>query len=180
MAGSLNQVTLIGHLGQDPEIRRTQGGNAVANFSIATTETWRDRNSGERKEKTDWHSVVVWNEGLAKICEQYLRKGSKVYVQGKLQTRKWQHQDGSDRYTTEVVLQFDAKLIMLSGRDENGGGDSRRDDRGSSRGNGSGGGRSNGRGANDDYGSGSYGGGGSGGGFSRELDDDIPFEMPWR
>jgi single-strand DNA-binding protein len=173
MAGSVNVVTLLGNLGADPEIRRTQGGNAVASFSLATTETWRDRGSGEKREKTDWHNIVIWNEGLCKVAEQYLKKGSKVYLQGKLQTRKWQHQDGSDRYTTEVVLQFDAKLVMLDGRSDHGGsggGGSRNDDRGNSRGDG----RSN------DGGGQSYGGGGSGGGFSRDLDDDIPFEMPWR
>ncbi|MEH7904057.1 single-stranded DNA-binding protein [Rhizobium laguerreae] len=174
MAGSLNKVCLLGNLGQDPEIRRTQGGNAVANFSVATSESWRDRNTGEKKEKTDWHHVVVWNEGLAKVCEQYLRKGSKVYIEGKLQTRKWQDQGGADRYTTEVILQFDAKLIMLSGR-EDGAGDNR--DRGSGRDEGQRrGGNSR---ANDNSGAG-YGGGGSGGNFSRDLDDDIPFEMPWR
>ncbi|MHC2526151.1 single-stranded DNA-binding protein [Rhizobium leguminosarum] len=178
MAGSLNKVCLLGNLGADPEIRRTQSGNANASFSIATSESWRDRNTGEKKEKTDWHNVVIWNEGLVKVAEQYLHKGSKVYIEGKLQTRKWQDQSGADRYTTEVVLQFDAKLVMLSGRDDNAGGDSRRDDRGSARGNGNGGGRSNGQGANDGYAN--YGGGGSGGNFSRDLDDDIPFEMPWR
>ncbi len=175
MAGSLNQVCLIGNLGADPEIRRTQGGNAVANFNVATTKTWRDRNTGEKREKTDWHKVVVWNEGLAKVCEQYLRKGSKVFVLGELQTRKWRDSDGKDQYVTEVVLQFDAKLLMLDGRGD-GGGDRQRDDRGSSReqGRGNGGGKSR----SDDYAN--YGGGGSGGNFSRDLDDDIPFEMPWR
>lgn len=173
MAGSVNVVTLLGNLGADPEIRRTQGGNAVASFSLATSETWRDRSSGEKREKTDWHNVVIWNEGLCKVAEQYLKKGSKVYLQGKLQTRKWQDQSGADRYTTEVVLQFDAKLVMLDGRGDNGGsggGGSRNDDRGSARGES----RSN------DGGGKSYGGGGSGGGFSRDLDDDIPFEMSWR
>jgi single-strand DNA-binding protein len=165
MAGSLNKVCLLGNLGADPEIRRTQGGNAVASFSIATAETWRDKNSGEKKEKTDWHNIVIWNEGLCKVAEQYLKKGSKVYIEGKLQTRKWQHQDGSDRYTTEVVLQFDAKLLMLSGRDGNGGGDNRGDDRGGEgQQRGGGGGRSN-----------DYGGSGSGGSYSRDLDDEIPF-----
>lgn len=171
MAGSVNRVTLLGNLGADPEVRRTQSGNPVASFSLATSESWRDRNSGERKEKTDWHNIVVWNEGLAKVCEQYLKKGSKVYIEGKLQTRKWQDQNGQDRYTTEVVLQYDAKIVMVGGRDDNGGG-RRDDDRGSGRG--SGGGRDESRS------SGGYGGGGSGSNFSRELDDDIPFEMSWR
>lgn len=172
MAGSLNKVCLLGNIGADPEIRRTQGGNAVASFSLATSESWRDRNSGEKKEKTDWHNIVVWNEGLAKVCEQYLKKGSKVYIEGKLQTRKWQDQEGKDRFTTEVVLQFDAKLLMLGGRDDNGGGGSRRDDdRGSSRGN------SSGREDSRSNGGGSYAGGG---GFSRDLDDDIPFAPEWR
>lgn len=173
MAGSLNKVCLIGNLGKDPEIRRTQSGNPVASFSIATSETWRDRNSGERKEKTDWHSVVVWNEGLAKVCEQYLRKGSKVYIEGKLQTRKWQDQSGNDRYTTEVVLQFDAKLVMLSGRDENGSDQGRSSDRGSNRDY-----DDRDRGRRDDRSSGRGGGGdvrSNGSGYSRELDDDIPF-----
>lgn len=130
MAGSVNEVTLLGHLGKDPEVRRTQGGSPVVSFSIATSETWRDRSSGERKERTEWHNVVIWQEGLTKIAEDYLRKGSKVLIRGKLQTRKWQDQNGNDRYSTEVVLQgFDAKLIMLDGRDSSDGGGRRdRDD----------------------------------------------------
>ncbi len=177
MAGSLNKVCLIGNLGADPEIRRTQGGNAVASFNIATSETWRDRNTGERKEKTEWHKIVVWNEGLTKVCEQYLKKGSKVYIEGKMQTNKWQDQNGQDRYSTEVVLQFNAVLVMLSGKDENGGGcNSRRNDRDNSRDDDRGRGRdgSHSSGGNSNY------GGGSGGNFSRDMDDDIPFEMPWR
>ncbi len=176
MAGSVNKVILIGNLGADPEIRRTQDGRPIANLRIATSESWRDRNSGERKEKTEWHTVVIFNEGLCKVAEQYLRKGSTVYVEGQLQTRKWQDQSGQDRYSTEVVLQgFNSNLTMLGGRGEGGG-------QGASRGGDFGGG-----GYGDDYGSsapsrgGSSGGrGGSsapsgGGGFSRDMDDDIPF-----
>jgi single-strand DNA-binding protein len=191
MAGSVNKVILIGNVGADPEIRRTQDGRPIANLRIATSESWRDRNSGERKEKTEWHSVVVFNEGLCKVVEQYVKKGAKLYIEGALQTRKWQDQQGQDRYSTEVVLQgFNSTLTMLDGRGDGGG------DRG---GYGGGGGRGNSAGGND-YGGGSdfgggYGGGGDdygrssggsgnrgggqssggGGGFSRDLDDDIPF-----
>lgn len=116
---SLNQVQLIGNLGKDPEVRRLNNGSQVVNFSLATAETWRDKASGERKEKTEWHNVVVFNENLAKVVESYAKKGTKVFVQGKLQTRKWQDQSGADKYTTEIVLQaFDSKLVLLSGRDE--------------------------------------------------------------
>ncbi len=122
MAGSVNKVILIGNLGADPEIRRTQDGRPIANLNIATSETWRDRNSGERKEKTEWHRVVIFNEGLCKVVEQYLKKGAKVYIEGQLQTRKWQDQNGQDRYSTEVVLQgFNSTLTMLDGRGEGGG-----------------------------------------------------------
>jgi single-strand DNA-binding protein len=117
MAGSLNKVILIGNLGADPEIRRTQDGRPIANLRVATTETWRDKASGERRERTEWHRVVIFNEGLCRVAEQYLKKGSKVYLEGALQTRKWQDQSGQDRYSTEVVLQnFNAQLIMLDGR----------------------------------------------------------------
>jgi single-strand DNA-binding protein len=120
MAGSVNKVILIGNLGADPEIRKTQDGKPIANLRLATTESWRDRNSGERKSKTEWHSVVIFNEGLCKIAEQYLKKGSTVYVEGALQTRKWQDQAGNDRYSTEIVLQgFGGSLTMLSGRGDN-------------------------------------------------------------
>lgn len=178
MAGSVNKVILIGNLGADPEIRRTQDGKPIANLNIATSESWRDRNSGERKEKTEWHRVVIFNEGLCKVAEQYLKKGSTVYVEGQLQTRKWQDKDGQDRYSTEVVLQgFNSTLTMLGGRGD---------------GQGAGGGRggsdygsSNSGGGSDNYG-GDYdrpssapsgrGGASSGGGnFSRDMDDDIPF-----
>jgi len=114
MAGSVNKVILVGNLGKDPEIRRTQDGRPIANLSVATSESWRDKNTGERKEKTEWHRVVIFNEGLCRIAEQYLKKGSKVYLEGSLQTRKWQDKDGQDKYSTEVVLQgFNSQLTML-------------------------------------------------------------------
>ena len=117
MAGSLNKVMIIGNLGADPEVRTFQNGNKVCNLRIATSDNWRDKNTGERREKTEWHSVSVFSEGLVKICEQYLKKGSKVFVEGSLQTRKWQDQSGADRYSTEVVLQgFGGTLTMLDGR----------------------------------------------------------------
>jgi single-strand DNA-binding protein len=119
MAGSVNKVILVGNLGADPEVRNLPSGGKVVNLSVATTENWRDRNSGERKERTEWHRVVIFSEGLAKVAEQYLRKGSKVYLEGQLQTRKWQDQSGADRYSTEVVLQnFNSNLTMLDGRGE--------------------------------------------------------------
>ena len=115
--GSVNKVILVGNLGADPEVRRTQDGRPIVNLRVATSETWRDKNTGERREKTEWHRVVIFSEGLAKIAEQYLKKGSKVYLEGQLQTRKWQDKDGQDRYSTEVVLQgFNAVLTMLDGR----------------------------------------------------------------
>jgi single-strand DNA-binding protein len=189
MAGSVNKVILIGNVGADPEIRRTQDGRPIANLRIATSETWRDRNSGERKEKTEWHTVVVFNEGLCKVIEQYVKKGAKLYIEGALQTRKWQDQQGQDRYSTEVVLQgFGSTLTMLDGRGE-GGGDRSGGGYGGGRGGNAGGGDDfgGGGGYGDDYGapSKSSGRGGSGGGagagsggggnFSRDLDDDIPF-----
>jgi single-strand DNA-binding protein len=117
MAGSVNKVILVGNLGKDPEIRRTQDGRPIANLRVATTDTWRDKTSGERREKTEWHSVVIFNEGLCRVAEQYLKKGAKVYIEGALQTRKWQGQDGQDRYSTEVVLQgFNSVLTMLDSR----------------------------------------------------------------
>lgn len=122
MAGSVNKVILVGNLGADPEIRRTQDGRPIANLSVATSESWRDKNTGERKEKTEWHRVVIFNEGLCKVAEQYLKKGSKVYIEGALQTRKWQDKDGRDKYSTEVVLQgFNSTLTMLDGRSGGGG-----------------------------------------------------------
>ena len=165
MSGSVNKVILIGNLGADPEIRRTQDGRPIANLRVATSETWRDRNTGERKERTEWHRVVIFNEGLCKIAEQYLRKGSKVYLEGQLQTRKWEDQNGQERYSTEVVLQgFNSTLTMLDGR-PGGSGE-----------------------AAGDYGGGSdFGrtspmerrpaaaGAGGGGGRRDEIDDEIPF-----
>ncbi|MGV1793773.1 single-stranded DNA-binding protein [Rhizobium sp. A37_96] len=189
MAGSVNKVILVGNLGADPEIRRTQDGRPIANLNIATSETWRDRNSGERKEKTEWHRVVIFNEGLCKVAEQYLKKGAKVYIEGALQTRKWQDQNGQDRYSTEIVLQgFNSTLTMLDGRGEGGGSIEGGGGRGGRGGGDFGGGYGGGGGdyGGDDYGqppsqsSGRGAGAGrasSGGGsnFSRDLDDDIPF-----
>lgn len=193
MAGSVNKVILIGNVGADPEIRRTQDGRPIANLRIATSETWRDRNSGERKEKTEWHTVVVFNEGLCKVIEQYVKKGAKLYIEGALQTRKWQDQSGNDRYSTEIVLQgFNSTLTMLDGRGEGGGdrggfgggrgGSSDFGGGGDDFGGGYGGGgndydrpRSGGQGGNQGGGQGGRGGQSSGGNFSRDLDDDIPF-----
>ena len=175
MAGSVNKVILIGNLGRDPEVRSFQNGGKVCNLRIATSETWKDRNTGERKEKTEWHSVAIFQEGLVRVAEQYLRKGSKVYIEGQLQTRKWQDQSGQDRYSTEVVLQgYGGTLTMLDGRDGGGGGG------GGGYGGGSGGGGYDDRGGSfggDDRG-GSGGGGddfGGGGGGGSDLDDEIPF-----
>ncbi|MBB3947815.1 single-strand DNA-binding protein [Rhizobium skierniewicense] len=173
MAGSVNKVILLGNVGADPEIRRTQDGRPIANLRIATSESWRDRTSGERKEKTEWHSVVVFNEGLCKVIEQYVKKGAKLYIEGALQTRKWQDQTGNDRYSTEIVLQgFNSTLTMLDGRGEGGGGGSRGgDDYGSGGGNYGGG--------NDQPSSSSRGGASRGGqpagNFNNDMDDDIPF-----
>jgi single-strand DNA-binding protein len=123
MAGSVNKVILVGNLGADPEVRNLPSGGKVVNLSVATSENWRDRNTGERKERTEWHRVVIFSEGLTRVAEQYLRKGSKVYIEGQLQTRKWQDQSGADRYSTEVVLQnFNSNLTMLDGRGDNEGG----------------------------------------------------------
>ncbi|WEJ11450.1 single-stranded DNA-binding protein [Sinorhizobium prairiense] len=174
MAGSVNKVILIGNVGADPEIRRTQDGRPIANLRIATSETWRDRNSGERREKTEWHTVVVFNEGLCKVVEQYVKKGAKLYIEGQLQTRKWQDQTGNDRYSTEVVLQgFNSTLTMLDGRGGEGGGGGR-------------GGSDYGGGGYEEYDQSRSSSGGArsggqsnqpnqGGNFSRDLDDDIPF-----
>lgn len=168
MAGSLNKVMLIGNLGADPEIRSFQNGGKVANLRIATSETWKDRNTGERQERTEWHNVAIFSEGLVGVVERYLRKGSKVYVEGQLQTRKWQDQSGNDRYTTEVVIRgMNGALTMLDGvgGGSGGGGGAQRGGGNWSQG---GGGQS---------GSGGNGGGGSSGGASNydDLDDDIPF-----
>ncbi|WP_375255470.1 single-stranded DNA-binding protein [Yoonia sp.] len=164
MAGSVNKVILIGNLGADPEVRTFQNGGKVCNLRIATSENWKDKNTGERREKTEWHSVAIFQEGLVRIAEQYLRKGSKVYIEGKLQTRKWQDQSGQDRYSTEVVLNgFDGTLTMLDGRNSEGGGG------GYAGGNDSG---SYGGGGGGSYGGGGGGGAPSGGG---DMDDEIPF-----
>ena len=164
MAGSVNKVILVGNLGKDPEIRRTQDGRPIANLSVATSETWRDKATGERKEKTEWHRVVIFNEGLCKVAEQYLKKGAKVYIEGALQTRKWTDQSGVEKYSTEVVLQgFNSTLTMLDGRSGGGGGSFGSDDS-----------------------SGDFGGGqvssaprravaAGGGGRNNDMDDDIPF-----
>ena len=175
MAGSVNKVILVGNLGADPEIRRLGSGDPVVNLRIATSESWRDKNSGERKEKTEWHQVVIFNDNLAKVAEQYLKKGMKVYIEGALQTRKWE-KDGVERYSTEIVLQkFRGELQMLDSRGQGDGGQV---------GSYSGGGQSRGGGSdfgqsspNEGYGRGGGGGGnrGGGGGSSRELDDEIPF-----
>ncbi|NIJ32930.1 single-stranded DNA-binding protein [Sphingomonas oligoaromativorans] len=176
MAG-VNKVILVGNLGQDPQSRSFQNGGKVVNLRIATSETWKDRNTGERKERTEWHSVAIFNEGLANTAERYLRKGSKVYIEGQLQTRKWQDNNGQDRYTTEIVLQgFNGSMVMLDGPGggQGGGGG------GFGGGSRSGGGDEWGQGG-DDFGGGSRGGS-SGGGASRpgsafdsDLDDDVPF-----
>ena len=171
MAGSLNKVMLIGNLGRDPEIRSFQNGGRVCNLRIATSERWRDKNTGENRERTEWHSVAIFSDGLVRVCEQYLRKGSKVYIEGQLQTRKWQDQSGNDRYSTEVVLQgYGGTLTMLDGRGEGGGGGFGGGDQG-----GYGGGGGGGYGGDQ----GGYGGGGSGGpsgpGGGSDLDDEIPF-----
>jgi len=163
MAGSVNKVILVGNLGKDPEIRRTQDGRPIANLSVATSESWRDKATGERKEKTEWHRVVIFNEGLCKVAEQYLKKGAKVYIEGALQTRKWTDQQGQEKYSTEVVLQgFNSVMTMLDGAR---GGGNFVDDGGSG-----------------DFGGSSSGGGGGqrrvasgGGGGRRDMDDEIPF-----
>ncbi|MFC0219167.1 single-strand DNA-binding protein [Pseudochelatococcus lubricantis] len=172
MAGSVNKVILVGNLGRDPEIRRLNSGEPVASLRIATSETWRDKGTGERRERTEWHNVVIFNENLVRIVEQYLRKGTKVYVEGQLQTRKYQDKDGQERYTTEVVLQrFRGELTILDSR---GGGE----EGAGGYGGGSFAGAEPSRPAVSDRsqtsGSGSYGGGQSGN-YSTDLDDDIPF-----
>lgn len=174
MAGSVNKVILVGNLGADPEIRRLNSGDAVVNLRIATSESWRDRQSGERRERTEWHNVVIFNENLVKVAEQFLKKGSKIYIEGALQTRSWEDQSGQKRYTTEVVLQkFRGELQMLDGRNEGGGG-------GGAGGGGGGYDRGGGGGGRVEQGGGASGGGdrgygGGGGGSSRDLDDEIPF-----
>ena len=167
MAGSVNKVILVGNLGKDPESRSFQNGGKVVSFSVATSENWKDKNSGERKDRTEWHNVSIFSEGLARVAEQYLKKGSKVYLEGQLETRKWQDKDGNDRYTTDVVLRnFNSSMVLLDSREgaaggaRSGGSDWDRDE--APRGN--------------------FGGGGAGGGgisrpsaFDSDLDDDVPF-----
>jgi len=183
MAGSVNKVILIGNLGADPEVRRTQDGRPICNLRIATSENWRDKNTGERREKTEWHRVVIFSEPLCKVAEQYLRKGSKVYVEGQLQTRKWEDQNGQEKFSTEVVLQgFSGTLTMLDGRSGGGGGDQysgMQEDSGGYGGGYDSGGPSRGGGSSS-RGGGSGGGGGSrkreeAPSFDKELDDEIPF-----
>lgn len=185
MAGSVNKVILVGNLGADPDIRRTQDGRPICNLSVATSENWKDRNTGERRERTEWHRVVIFNEGLCRVAENYLRKGSKVYVEGQLQTRKWQDQSGQDRYSTEIVLQgFNSTLTMLDNRGEGGGGGGFGGGQqgggfgggGNDFGGGGGGGFGGPQGGQGGggFGGGQQGGGGQGGGFS-DMDDDIPF-----
>ncbi|WP_102108127.1 single-stranded DNA-binding protein [Oceaniglobus roseus] len=177
MAGSVNKVILIGNLGRDPEIRTFQNGGKVCNLRIATSETWKDRNTGERRERTEWHSVAIFSEPLARVAEQYLKKGSKVYIEGQLETRKWQDQSGQDRYSTEVVLRpYRSELTMLDGREGGGGGG------GGNYGGGYGGGdypddRDGGYGGGSSGGGGgsSRGGGGGGYGGNNDMDDEIPF-----
>ncbi len=162
MAGSVNKVILVGNLGRDPEVRTFQNGGKVCNLRIATSETWKDRNSGERRERTEWHSVAIFSEPLARTAEQYLRKGSKVYIEGQLETRKWQDQSGQDRYSTEVVLRpYRGELTLLDGRGEGGGGG----------GGGYGGGDDRGYGGGSSSGGGGFGGSGPAG----DMDDEIPF-----
>ena len=174
MAGSVNKVILIGNLGRDPEVRSFQNGGKVCNLRIATSENWKDKNTGERKERTEWHTVAIFNDGLVRIAEQYLRKGSKVYIEGQLQTRKWQDQSGQDRYSTEVVLQgFGGTLTMLDGRSEGGSGGGGYSGGGGGQGGGYGGGGGD-YGGGMDQGGGAPSGGG-GGGPSRDFDDEIPF-----
>lgn len=193
MAGSVNKVIIVGNLGRDPEVRSFQNGGKVVNLRIATSETWRDRNSGERKERTEWHSVAIFSEPLAKIAEQYLRKGSKVYIEGALETRKWQDQSGQDRYTTEIVLRpYRGELTLLDGRGEGGGSAAGGggydagpgDYEGSAGGYGGGASPAASGGGRGGYaqggagGGGSFGGGrsaGAGGGGRSDMDDEIPF-----
>lgn len=183
MAGSVNKVILVGNLGADPEVKSFQNGGRVANLRIATSESWKDRNTGERQERTEWHNVAIFSEGLVGVVERFLRKGSKVYIEGQLRTRKWQDQQGQDRYTTEVVLQGPgAVLTMLDGAQGGAGGGARSGGMGGSSGGwnegGSRGGAASGGMGGGAAAGGSQGGGwnqGGGGGFSDDLDDDIPF-----
>lgn len=157
MAGSVNKVTILGNLGQDPEVRSFDNGGKVCNLSVATSESWKDKNTGEKRERTEWHRIAIFAEGIVRVAEQYLSKGSKVYIEGQLETRKWQDQSGQDRYTTEIVLRpYNSKLVLLGGRGDGGGGYDRRGDDGG-------------------YSGGSDQGGGGYGGGRQDLDDEIPF-----
>lgn len=168
MAGSVNKVILVGNLGKDPESRTFQNGGEVVSFSVATSESWKDRSTGDRKEKTEWHNVSIFSEGLGRVAKSYLRKGSKVYLEGQLETRKWQDQSGNDRYSTDVVLrQFSSSMVLLDSRESGGGG---------------GGSRGGSSDHGDDFGGGQSGGGGSKpqsrpqpAAFDSDLDDDVPF-----
>ncbi|MCE2842333.1 MAG: single-stranded DNA-binding protein [Novosphingobium sp.] len=174
MAGSVNKVILIGNLGQDPEVKNFQNGGKICNLRIATSENWKDKATGERKERTEWHTVVLQSDGLVGVAERYLKKGSKVYIEGQLRTRKWQDASGNDRYTTEISVGMNGVLTMLDGAPGAGGGmgggGGQRSGGGGDWGGGSGGGQRSGGG---DFGGGA--GGGSRGGFADDLDDDIPF-----
>ncbi|MCA1907684.1 MAG: single-stranded DNA-binding protein [Magnetospirillum sp.] len=177
MAGSVNKVILVGNLGRDPEVRTAQDGSKIVNLNIATSESWKDRSSGERREKTEWHRVVIFNPNLADVAERFLKKGSSVYIEGALQTRKWTDQSGQEKYTTEVVIgRFKGELTLLGGRGEGGGGGGGYDDGGYG---GGGGGYGGGQRSGGGGGGQRSGGGGSGGGSGWEpppdLDDDIPF-----
>ena len=172
MAGSVNKVILVGNVGKDPESRSFQNGGKVVSFSVATSENWKDKNSGERKDKTEWHNVSIFSEGLARVAEQYLKKGSKVYLEGQLETRKWQDKDGNDRYTTDVVLRnFNSSMVLLDSRDGGGG----------ARGGGGGSDYDRDEGGRGSGGGNFSGGAARGGGASRpsafdsDLDDDVPF-----
>lgn len=175
MAGSVNKVIIVGNLGADPEVKSFQNGGRICNLRIATSEDWKDRTTGEKKERTEWHSVVLQSDGLVGVAERFLKKGSKVYIEGSLRTRKWQDQSGNDRYTTEVsVAGFDGKLVMLDGaRGGSGGGGNDGWSGGASSGGGSQGGGQGGGQAGGNWGGGSSGFGG--GDFDNDLDDDVPF-----
>lgn len=187
MAGSVNKVILIGNLGADPDIKRTQDGRPIANLSLATSESWKDKNTGERREKTEWHRIVVFNEGLCRVIEQYLRKGSKVYIEGQLQTRKWQDNNGNDKYSTEVVLQnYNGVMTMLEsanggnnqgGNNQGGGYGGGNNQGGNNQGGGYGGGNGQGNQGGGNNQGGNHGGynNNDGGGYGGDIDDEIPF-----
>ena len=181
MAGSVNKVIIVGNLGADPEVKSFQNGGKVCNLRIATSESWKDKNTGDKQERTEWHSVAIFSEGLAGVAERFLRKGSKVYIEGQLRTRKWQDQSGNDRYSTEVVLQGPGSVLTMldgaPGGGQGGGGGQRSggDWGGGGNSGGNSGGSSGGGGGQRSGGSNVGGGGAGGGGFADDLDDDIPF-----